>query len=46
MGLALVKRTIEAVGGRLEIESDPALRRGATFRVLWPKVIAETATRS
>ncbi len=38
MGLALVKRTIEAVGGRLEIHSDPRQRRGATFRVAWPRV--------
>ncbi len=42
MGLALVKRTIEAVGGRLEIESDPSVRRGAAFKVFWPRTIAET----
>ena len=41
MGLALVKRTIEAVGGRLQIESDPAVRRGAAFQVIWPRAIGE-----
>jgi signal transduction histidine kinase len=37
IGLALVKRTIEAAGGRIEVISDPAKARGTTFRVLWPK---------
>lgn len=39
MGLSLVKRTIESVKGRIEIESDPAIKRGACFRVTWPKRI-------
>lgn len=39
MGLALVQRTVEAVGGRLEVVSDPAVRRGTTFKVLWPSTI-------
>lgn len=37
MGLALVKRTIELQGGRLDVQSDPDHRRGATFIVRWPK---------
>jgi signal transduction histidine kinase len=40
MGLALVKRTVESVGGRLELHSDPAVARGATFKVFWPRTIA------
>lgn len=36
MGLALVKRAVEGVGGRLEILSSPPQRRGATFKVQWP----------
>jgi len=37
MGLSFVKRTLEAVGGRLELRSDPAQNQGATFRIMWPK---------
>jgi signal transduction histidine kinase len=37
IGLALVKRTVETVGGRIEVRSDPARARGTTFRVHWPK---------
>jgi signal transduction histidine kinase len=37
IGLALVKRTVEAAGGRIEVRSDPARARGTTFRVTWPK---------
>lgn len=40
MGLSFVKRSIEAVNGRIELISDPSLRRGATFRVVWPKAVA------
>ena len=39
IGLALVKKTAEMVGGRIEIVSDPACRRGTTFQLFWPKVI-------
>ncbi len=39
IGLALVKKTIESVGGSISIVSDPAHRRGTTFRVIWPKTI-------
>ena len=37
IGLALVKRTIEIAGGRIELRSDPERARGTTFRVTWPK---------
>lgn len=37
IGLALVRRTIEMAGGRIEILSDPERARGTTFRVTWPK---------
>ena len=33
MGLAIVKKTVEALGGRVWLESDG---RGATFRFTWP----------
>lgn len=36
IGLALVKRTVEIAGGRIDVVSDPAVRRGTTFRVTWP----------
>lgn len=39
MGLAFVSRTIATLGGRLEILSDPAKGRGATFRLIWPKTL-------
>lgn len=35
MGLALVKRAVEHVGGSIAVESEPP-RRGATFRFTWP----------
>ena len=38
IGLALVKRTIEIAGGRIEVRSDPERGRGTTFRVTWPKI--------
>ena len=40
IGLALVKKTAEVVGGRIEVKSDPARSRGATFLLYWPKTIA------
>ena len=40
IGLALVKKTIESVGGHITLESDPALGRGTTIRILWPRTIA------
>jgi signal transduction histidine kinase len=39
MGLAVVGRTLELLGGRLEVLPGTADERGATFRVFWPKVI-------
>jgi len=39
MGLALVQRTLEAVGGRLTLLSDPARQPGCTFVVDWPRVL-------
>lgn len=41
IGLALVKKTVERFGGSVEVESDPAQRRGTTFRVAWPRFLAE-----
>jgi signal transduction histidine kinase len=40
IGLALVKKTAEGVGGRIEIRSDPARHRGTTFLLYWPRAIA------
>lgn len=37
IGLALVRKTVERFGGRIEVISEPAKRRGTTFRVVWPK---------
>jgi signal transduction histidine kinase len=39
MGLAVVSRTLELLGGRLAVLSCPDGGRGATFRVTWPKTI-------
>lgn len=43
MGLAFVNRTLATIGGRLEIQSDPARQRGATFRLVWPKCVETDA---
>lgn len=40
LGLALVRRTVDMVGGAIDVISDPAVRRGTTIRVQWPKTIA------
>lgn len=40
LGLALVKRTVEAAGGSIAVVSAPSERRGTTFRVLWPRAVA------
>jgi hypothetical protein len=37
LGLAFVKRAAEAMGARLEVRSDPALRRGAVFVLTVPR---------
>lgn len=40
MGLAIVQKMLDAVGGAITLQSDPALKRGATFKIRWPKQIA------
>jgi signal transduction histidine kinase len=35
MGLAIVKRTVEAVNGRIWVESAPG--EGAAFHFTWPR---------
>ncbi|HRD78387.1 MAG TPA: HAMP domain-containing sensor histidine kinase [Hyphomicrobiaceae bacterium] len=39
IGLALVKKTVELVGGTISVASSPDIARGTIFRVAWPKVI-------
>jgi signal transduction histidine kinase len=46
MGLALVKRTVERIGGRIELISPVVSGRGTAFRVHWPKIIAAAETES
>lgn len=43
IGLALVRRTLDAVGGSVELQSDPSRQRGTTFLVRWPKAIGVRA---
>ncbi|HEX9881569.1 MAG TPA: HAMP domain-containing sensor histidine kinase, partial [Hyphomicrobium sp.] len=40
MGLAIVQKMIDAAGGAITLSSNPAERRGTTFRIRWPKQIA------
>jgi signal transduction histidine kinase len=40
MGLALVHRTLTAVGGSIRVESGAPETRGTTFTVFWPKTLA------
>jgi len=40
MGLAIVQKMVDAAGGSISVDSDPAQRRGTIFRVKWPKTIA------
>lgn len=40
MGLAMVKRAIGIVGGLVSVTSDPAHKRGTTFKIVWPKTIS------
>lgn len=39
LGLAMVKKMAESVGGSIKLNSDPADGRGATFTLYWPKYI-------
>jgi signal transduction histidine kinase len=39
IGLALVRKTVDVVGARLDVISDPAVQRGTTFRLDWPLAI-------
>jgi signal transduction histidine kinase len=39
IGLALVKKTVESVGGTIDVQSDPAKARGTTFTVNWPLIL-------
>lgn len=40
IGLALVRRTLDRIGGGVELHSNPPHRRGTTFVVRWPRWIA------
>ena len=39
LGLAMVKKMAESVGGSIKLNSDPAEGCGATFTLYWPKYI-------
>lgn len=41
IGLTLVKRTLDCLGGSIELMSEPGRIRGATFLVHWPRKLAE-----
>lgn len=41
MGLALVERTIENMGGSIRLRPAPPGQRGTTFEVVWPKILNE-----
>lgn len=45
MGLALVRRWVEAAGGQLSLSSDPSRARGTAFTVTWPKALARISQR-
>ncbi len=44
MGLAVVKKLVEGVGGRITVESSPG--EGASFRFTWPKRMDVKATEA
>ena len=44
MGLAIVKKLIDAVGGRIFVSERPGKKRGAAFRFTWPKSNHEAQT--
>jgi len=37
LGLAMVKKVLTTLGGEISVESNPAVERGTTFNVTWPK---------
>lgn len=39
IGLAMVRKAVEAVGGRVSVSSDPSQGRGTCFTVVWPMTI-------
>jgi signal transduction histidine kinase len=39
MGLALVRRTLDRIGGSIRLQSEAPHQRGTTFHVRWPKRI-------
>ena len=39
LGLAMVKKMAEAVGGSIKLSSEPATKRGTAFTLNWPKYI-------
>lgn len=39
MGLAMVKKTVDAAGGSITVESNPIEGRGTRFIIQWPKLI-------
>lgn len=41
LGLAVVHRIVEDVGGKIQVEGRADGREGAVFRVLWPKTILD-----
>lgn len=43
IGLAMVKKMVDAAGGTITVRSDPRQSRGATFVVKWPKLIRTRA---
>jgi signal transduction histidine kinase len=46
LGLALVRRTVQTVGGRLTLVSDPERERGSRFLLVWPaRAISAVASR-
>lgn len=40
MGLPLVRRTLDRIGGSIQLQSDAPQQRGTTFHVRWPKTIS------
>lgn len=45
IGLAAVRKTLERLGGTIEVRSDPSRERGTTFVVRWPRRIQSVALR-